>query len=145
MSVLYKFFWLFQVSRQTVFSCFLLTGIVSILFYGIWESIDSWKVFVAVFSFGCGSVSLAIQMSRRSNIERILCEAQRKNYITDSVLKNVLFCVSFWTVLSLSGAFLAMQYNLYVPDEVLFVQVNSLLALSEILSIFGIAPRDPRC
>lgn len=144
MNVFSKSFQSFQISKQTIFSCFLITGILSIFFCGILESIDLWKILLSVFAFGYGSIRLAFQMSRRSNLERILCEAQKKNYVTDSILKNMLFCGSFWGVLSVSGAFLFTQYKFHVSDVVLFVQVSTLLALSEIFSIFGIAPRDSR-
>lgn len=144
MNVLYKFFWSFRISRPTVFSCFLLAGVVSIFFYGIWESIDLWKVFVAVFFFGYGSISLAVQMSRKLSLERALCRERKQSCAGEFILKNVLLSISFWSVLSVSGAFLFAQYKLYVSDIVLFIQVSVLLAFSEILSIFGIAPHDPR-
>lgn len=143
--VLSKFSLSSQVLKRVLYLCFLITGIISIFFYGIWEGIDSWKVFIAVPFFGYGSISLAIQMSNRSNAERVLCETQERSYVWDFILKNVLLSISFWSVLSVSGAFLFIQYKVYVPDAVLFVQVCILLAVSEVLSIFGIAPHNPRC
>lgn len=144
MNVLSKFFWSFQISKQTIFSCFLIAGILSIFFYGIWESIDSWKVLLAVFAFGYGSISLAIQMSRRSNLERILCEAQRKRYIWCSLLKNLYFSLSFWVGLSVLWVLFSAQVDISISDTSLFLLVNILLFASECLALLGIAPAIQR-
>lgn len=142
-NVLSNFFQSFRISGKAVFSIHLLAGIFSIFFYGIWENIDSWKVIVAVLFFGYAAISLALQMSRRSRLEKILCEAQRRSYLWYLVLKNILRSLLFWLGLSVLWILFSILYNLSTSDVVLLLTVCVLLFVSEFLAVFGIVPRNP--
>ena len=111
-------------------------------FYGIWENIDWWKVIVAVLFFGYASISLSLQLSKRSKMERVLCEAQKRNYLWHSVLKNILFSLLFWLGISFLWAFLFVRYDLSVSDAALVILGFVFLFFSECLAVFGIDPGD---
>lgn len=141
-NVLSNFFQLFRISKQTVFSAYLLAGILSIFFYGIWENIDLWKVIPAALFFGYAAISLALQMSRRSRFEKILCEDQGRSYLW-SVIKNTLLSLFLWSGVSALFILLSIQYDLPTSDAALVFVMCVLLFFSEFLAVFGIVPRDP--
>jgi len=143
MAVLSRFFHSFRISGQVAFSTYLLAGIFSIFFYGIWENIDSWKVIVAAMFFGYAGISLALQMSRRLRFEKILCEAQRRSYLW-SVMKNIFFSLFLWSGVSALFILLSIQYDLSTSGATLVFVMCVLLFFSEFLAVFGIAPRDPK-
>ena len=142
-NVLSRFFGAFRLSKRNLFTCFLLSGILSLFFCGFWNGVDSWKVILAVLFFGYAALSLALQMSRRSRLEKILCEAQRRSYLWYSMLKNILCSLFFWIGLSVLWILFSILYNLSTSDVVLLLTVCVLLFASEFLAVFGIVPRDP--